>query len=183
MNKSWYQSKTIWGLAVAALATVLQRYGIGIGAADQAELVDTLTVLAQTAGAVVAIWGRARAQGPLGTGGVETLRVAATLVAGGWLSACAVAPALPVVAAGAGATYLAYVDARGDVAATDGTGAKVQVALKAYCAAHGVRALDRAALATAMSSIGMDQAGVDAIVASLAASGNALCAAADSSAP
>lgn len=63
-SKPWYLSKTIWGLAVAAAAMLLQwRFGVKIG--DQGavtdEAVNAASAVAQTAGVLIAAYGRIRA--------------------------------------------------------------------------------------------------------------------------
>lgn len=59
-SKAWFLSKTVWGVAVMALAAILQQFGVGsVSAADQASLVELILQTAQVAGAVLAIFGRA----------------------------------------------------------------------------------------------------------------------------
>jgi hypothetical protein len=63
-SKPWYLSKTIWGLAVAAAAMLLQwRFGIKIG--DQGavtdEVVNAASACAQAAGVLLAAYGRIKA--------------------------------------------------------------------------------------------------------------------------
>lgn len=56
--KNWYVSKTIWGGAVAILASCATLVGLDLDAADQMELTDRLVALAGAVGGIVAIYGR-----------------------------------------------------------------------------------------------------------------------------
>ena len=65
-TKSLLQSRTIWGLIVAALAALAQRGGITIGAEDQAQLVGGILDAANIAGLAIAFWGRVVARKAIG---------------------------------------------------------------------------------------------------------------------
>ena len=56
--KAWYQSKTIWGAVVAILGLVAGAFGYGIGAEDQASLIDIMTTTGASLGGLLAIYGR-----------------------------------------------------------------------------------------------------------------------------
>ena len=63
-SKPWYLSKTLWGLAVAAVAMLLQwRFGIKIG--DQGlvtdEVVNVASSIVQVIGVGLAAYGRVKA--------------------------------------------------------------------------------------------------------------------------
>ena len=61
--KSTLKSKTIWGAGVAAVATLLQLFGIvDITAAEQQTIVGSITGAAQLIGSCIAIWGRLSAK-------------------------------------------------------------------------------------------------------------------------
>ena len=67
-SKPWYLSKTIWGLAVAAAAMLLQwRFGVKIG--DQGavtdEAVNAASAVVQAAGVLIAAYGRIKANATL----------------------------------------------------------------------------------------------------------------------
>ena len=67
-TKAWYLSKTIWGLAVAAAAMLLQwRFGVKIG--DQGavtdEAVNAASAVVQAAGVLIAAYGRIKANATL----------------------------------------------------------------------------------------------------------------------
>ena len=59
--KPWYQSKTIIGAVVTVLAMILTAFGYGIGAEDQAALVDYAVSLGGVVGGLLAIYGRLKA--------------------------------------------------------------------------------------------------------------------------
>jgi hypothetical protein len=59
--KQWYQSRTIWGAAVAIAASLAHAGGVNVSAGDQMQAADALVSLAGTVGGLVAIWGRVRA--------------------------------------------------------------------------------------------------------------------------
>lgn len=189
MTKSIFASKTLWGLAVAAVATVVQRWGVSLGEADQAALVDALSTIGQTVGGIIAVYGRVTAQGPLtGSGSAAIL---AALFLSGSLGACAGAapvlvaalPAATSALVGAGATYLAYASAEEAIEGAEGAEAKIKAGLAAYCGSQGARALDRTALGGALAAAGMDPAAVQATVRSLQTQGDTLCASAGAPAP
>lgn len=57
-HKPWYTSKTIWGAAVAIVATILSMMGFDLDDAAQAQVVEAALQLVTAAGAIVAIFGR-----------------------------------------------------------------------------------------------------------------------------
>lgn len=65
-TKHWYQSKTIIGALITALASVVQMFGYAIPAALQVEIVNAVILLATAGGAVLAIVGRIRAETKIG---------------------------------------------------------------------------------------------------------------------
>lgn len=70
-TKSWYASKTIWGLLITAAATVLQLFGVAdISSTEQGSIADSLvnfsTAAGQIVGIILAIVGRVKATGPIG---------------------------------------------------------------------------------------------------------------------
>ena len=69
--KSWIVSKTIWGAVIVLVSTGLKAFGIGdIPAIEQAALTDSvmalITTIGQFAGAVIAIYGRVKADKKIG---------------------------------------------------------------------------------------------------------------------
>ncbi len=60
-TKPWYKSKGIMGSLIAVLAVLAGFFGIDIGGAEQAELVDLVTAIVGTGGAALAFIGRIRA--------------------------------------------------------------------------------------------------------------------------
>lgn len=65
-TKSIIASRTVWGVLIALLATLLQRAGITLGAADQAQIVDLVLLAVQCAGGAYAIYGRVLATKRIG---------------------------------------------------------------------------------------------------------------------
>ena len=66
--KTLFSSKTFWGAFVAILASALSLFGYQTGAADQAELINTISSLAGAAGGLFAIYGRIVASKRIGSG-------------------------------------------------------------------------------------------------------------------
>ncbi len=66
--KTLFSSKTFWGAFVAVLAGALPLLGYQIGAADQAELINSVSGLASAAGGLFAIYGRIVASKRIGGG-------------------------------------------------------------------------------------------------------------------
>lgn len=60
-EKSWWQSKTVWGGAVALIAGAAGLLGFNIGPEDQAALIDSLYAIASAVGGLLAIVGRVKA--------------------------------------------------------------------------------------------------------------------------
>lgn len=57
-EKPWYLSKSVWGGIVALVAVTLSVFGYGIGADDQAILVDYAVSIGGAVGGLLAIYGR-----------------------------------------------------------------------------------------------------------------------------
>lgn len=57
-EKSWFESKTIWGALLAVAAAVAGAFGISIDENAQQGIADALVQLAGAAGALFAIYGR-----------------------------------------------------------------------------------------------------------------------------
>ena len=64
--KSWITSKTVWGGAIALLATAFQFFGFTLTGADQSALSDAIIQIAQAGGAIFAIYGRVVATKKIG---------------------------------------------------------------------------------------------------------------------
>lgn len=79
--KTWYQSITIWGAVIAAVAGVLNACGVTVSDAEQRSLAELLTHLGEGFGLGLVIWGRIRARHTLTTGAAGTSGAAALLVA------------------------------------------------------------------------------------------------------
>ncbi|OJF97376.1 hypothetical protein [Pararhizobium antarcticum] len=56
--KHWSASKTVWGAAIAILASCANLIGLDISAEDQQGLMDHVSAIAAAAGGILAIWGR-----------------------------------------------------------------------------------------------------------------------------
>ncbi|WP_454848759.1 hypothetical protein [Rhizobium binxianense] len=56
--KHWYSSKTIWGALISVGASLAQAVGIDIGAAEQAQIADSLVAIVGAVGGLLAIYGR-----------------------------------------------------------------------------------------------------------------------------
>lgn len=65
-EKKWYTSKGVWGGIVTVLALALTAFGYGIGADDQAALVDYLVSIGGAVGGLLAIYGRVKASKKVG---------------------------------------------------------------------------------------------------------------------
>jgi len=57
-TKPWWASKTVWGGLVTLLAVVLGVFGYSITPEDQKQLVEILSQIGASVGAVIAIYGR-----------------------------------------------------------------------------------------------------------------------------
>lgn len=65
-SKPWWESRTIWCIAVALGAFLVQRiWGVKIPQGDLKDLVDTITFLLQSGALAGAAASRGMAQGPL----------------------------------------------------------------------------------------------------------------------
>ncbi len=56
--KSFFASKTIWGGFIALVASAAAIWGYAITPADQAQIVELITGIGGTLGAITAIYGR-----------------------------------------------------------------------------------------------------------------------------
>ena len=61
LNKSWYQSKGVWGGLVAVVAGIVTLFGYQMSPADQASAVDLVVGLVEMLGGFTALWGRVTA--------------------------------------------------------------------------------------------------------------------------
>lgn len=64
--KKWYMSRTVWGAAIAILASLANLLGLDVAPDDEAQLVDAVTALVAAVGGIVAIYGRVSARKRLG---------------------------------------------------------------------------------------------------------------------
>ena len=60
-SKKWYQSKSVMGSVVTLIAMVLGIFGFGMGAEDQATLVNIVVGAGGFVGSILAIYGRVKA--------------------------------------------------------------------------------------------------------------------------
>ena len=60
-QKSWFQSKTIWGALMTVIAVVLGQLGISLDLAIQHQLIDLIMNGLTLLGSAIAIYGRLRA--------------------------------------------------------------------------------------------------------------------------
>ena len=65
-DKPWYASSTIWGALIAVAASLGGLIGINLSAQDQAALTEIALQLASVGGALLAIYGRLRADRRIG---------------------------------------------------------------------------------------------------------------------
>ncbi len=65
-SKPWYLSKTVWGAALAILASLLHPAGVEIGVEEQGALADQLVAFCGAAGALLAVYGRISARHAIG---------------------------------------------------------------------------------------------------------------------
>ncbi|WP_279477836.1 hypothetical protein [Aureimonas sp. SK2] len=56
--KNWYQSRTVWGAALALTASLAGLFGVEVVGLTSEEAVTALTAAASAVGAAVAIFGR-----------------------------------------------------------------------------------------------------------------------------
>ena len=93
-TKPWYQSITLWGAIIAAVAGILNAAGVPVSDEEQRQLAEVLTHAGEVVGIGLVIWGRFRARHTLtvsgGTGGIGT-GIALALALSGTLAigACA----------------------------------------------------------------------------------------------
>jgi hypothetical protein len=64
--KAWYYSRTVWGALVAILASLAHFAGVGVAAAEEAEMVDLIVTAAGALGGIVALAGRLAARRRVG---------------------------------------------------------------------------------------------------------------------
>ena len=57
-SKNWYESRTVWGAALALAASLAGLFGVEIAGLSSDEAVTALTTAASAIGAAVAIFGR-----------------------------------------------------------------------------------------------------------------------------
>lgn len=95
-SKSWYRSRTIWGVIVALLAQVISRWGYDLTPALQGEVVNVILDAVSAGGAGLAIFGRVKASKAIAPvavrSGVAKALVTAMLLGGlalGGPTACA----------------------------------------------------------------------------------------------
>lgn len=65
-NKSWWQSKTVWGGVIALVAGILGIFGYNLVETDQAELVEIGSGVAVVLGSLISIFGRVKASKSIG---------------------------------------------------------------------------------------------------------------------
>ncbi|MFC3075854.1 hypothetical protein [Shinella pollutisoli] len=59
---AWYRSRTVWGALVAVLASLAHFAGVGVTAAEEAEMADLIVTAAGALGGIVALLGRLSAR-------------------------------------------------------------------------------------------------------------------------
>jgi|APTNR8051073442_1049403.scaffolds.fasta_scaffold04346_5 hypothetical protein len=84
--KPWYESRTLWGAIVTAIAMIVQASGIEVPDAEQQRLIDLLTHLGEGFGLVLVIWGRIAARKRLTVSGGTGIALALALAS--MLGAC-----------------------------------------------------------------------------------------------
>ena len=65
-EKSWYESRTIWGALIAVLASLLGGVGIEFEQEAQSEFADAIIQLVSAFGAMLAVYGRLNATRVIG---------------------------------------------------------------------------------------------------------------------
>lgn len=60
-EKSWYQSKTIWGSLVSVAAALAASFGITVDASSQSDIATAIVQIVGGAGALLAVYGRLKA--------------------------------------------------------------------------------------------------------------------------
>lgn len=60
-EKAWWQSKTVWGGAIALAAGVAGAFGISVGLEDQEMLTAAIVGIASGVGGLLSIYGRIKA--------------------------------------------------------------------------------------------------------------------------
>ena len=65
-NKAWWQSKAVWGGLVALGSAVAGGFGIYVDGATQEEIANYIVVGAGAVGALLAIYGRLKAEKKIG---------------------------------------------------------------------------------------------------------------------
>jgi hypothetical protein len=81
-SKALWQSRTIVGLVIAALAMVLDRWGYRIDPALQGDLVNLIAMIGEVGGLAVAAWGRVVASKSIRVTGAGPAALAVLLVLG-----------------------------------------------------------------------------------------------------
>lgn len=93
--KPLYQSRTLWGAVITAIAMIAQAAGVGISDAEQQQLVDLLTYAGEGVGLGLVIWGRIVAKRRLTVSGGTGIAIALALASTLTLSACGGATETP----------------------------------------------------------------------------------------
>ena len=65
-NKSWWQSKTIWGTLITSGSLLANNFGIPVPGEVSTGLLDAVPAATGLAGTVLAVYGRAKADRPIG---------------------------------------------------------------------------------------------------------------------
>lgn len=65
-NKSWWQSKTVWGGIIAFAAGIAGVFGIAVPEAVQGDIAEHVTALASALGGLIAVYGRIKAERKVG---------------------------------------------------------------------------------------------------------------------
>jgi len=60
--KNWYESKAVWGGAVALVCGVAGMFGFSVAESDMASLEQALLAIGSAVGGIIAIYGRLRAK-------------------------------------------------------------------------------------------------------------------------
>ncbi len=65
-NKSWWQSKTVWGGIIAFVAGIAGAFGIDIPGTEQAAISEAVYAVAVGVGSLLAVYGRLKANRKIG---------------------------------------------------------------------------------------------------------------------
>lgn len=86
--KPWYESRTLWGGIITAIAMIAQASGIEVSDAEQQRVIDLLTHFGEGFGLVLVIWGRIAARKRLAVSGGAGIGIALVLASTLSLAAC-----------------------------------------------------------------------------------------------